>query len=361
MAKEEEYLSYEQVLQELQIDRSRLNQLIREGRLGEHVMEGETKFRRVEAEEVKKTLEKRPTVMEEAEPAQDSDTDLLDEGAAPVSGEPETEILEEEEGGEPETDLLGEATAPSVVERDTEILEEEPFGDEFALEPVQGEEAELGKALSEEPSASETAMETELDLDAVAAAEAAAMEEEEEEIFDFSGALGEEEVAAEEGLAPEEPGLEMVDEEEEDLVTDILELGGGEEVPEEDLLSEIMEIQEEQEVEMPPAEERDETEDITAEITTLEEPTYEESELGEVLEAAEEVEFEEELEEGEEFVVPAPEPLGAAVEEVSGLWVGVLIATIVLMLLGMLFVVENGSRPEFSTHLTGWARAIFGS
>jgi len=45
MAKEDEYLTYEQVLQELQINRSQLNRLVRDGRIVEHVVEGETKFR----------------------------------------------------------------------------------------------------------------------------------------------------------------------------------------------------------------------------------------------------------------------------------------------------------------------------
>ena len=73
MARGEQYLTYEQVLQELQINRTQLNHLVREGALREHAIEGETKFRLTEVEALKKELEKRPTVSEEAigEPATD--------------------------------------------------------------------------------------------------------------------------------------------------------------------------------------------------------------------------------------------------------------------------------------------------
>ncbi|MHC4592353.1 MAG: hypothetical protein ACYS8L_06620 [Planctomycetota bacterium] len=355
MAKDEQYLSYEQVLQELQVNRSRLNQLIREGRLREHVIEGETKFRRVEADEVRKTLEKRPTVVEKEgeEPA----TDLLDEEPIAVSKEPETEFLGPEEGppeteilevgAEPpsDTDLLEEPLASALVERDTEILEEEGApGEEFELAGgAVGEDSDIRQALAEAPAASETAMETELDLDAVAAQTPA---EPEEDLFDFSEALTGEEF---------ELGEQGPEAEEDEIITDILDLGAAEEVPEEDLLSEIMEIQEEQETAVPVEGTTEETEDLTAEITTLEEPTYEESELGEVLEAGEAVEFEEELPEGEEFIIPSPAPLRIAAEEVGGVWVGLLLLTLVFMVVAMLFVVENAFHPEFATPLTSWS------
>jgi hypothetical protein len=362
MAKDEQYLSYEQVLQELQINRSRLNQLIREGRLREHVIEGETKFRRVEADEVRKTLEKRPTVVEKEgeEPA----TDLLDEEPVAVSKEPETEFLGPEEGppeteilevgAEPpsDTDLLEEPLASALVERDTEILEAGAPGEEFELVGgAVGEDSDIQQALAEAPAASETAMETELDLDAVAAQAPA---EPEEDLFDFSEALTGEEFELGEGA----PGAAPAEAEEEEIITDILDLGAAEEVPEEDLLSEIMEIQEEQETGLPVEGTTEETEDLTAEITTLEEPTYEESELGEVLEAGEAVEFEEELPEGEEYIIPSPAPLRIAPEEVGGLWVALLLLTLVFMVIAMLFVVENAFHPEFSTPLTSWSRVF---
>ncbi len=373
MTNGDEYLSYEEVLQELQINRSQLNQLIREGRLREHVVSGETKFRRTEAEEVRKSLGKRPTVaegeqeeppteqLEEGEvppartpetalvgggPAESPETIVLEEGEE--AGPPETIVLPEEgegppetvalaEGQEPETDLLEEAGAGMGLDRDTEILEEGGAGgEEFELEVEEGEEFELEKPLAEEPAPSETAMETELDL-AAAGAETA----EEGELFDFTQELAEEDFELQEGEGTEEA----------EIITDVLDLGVEEEVAEEDLLSEIMDIEEEQAAGFEDIEEREE---ITAEITTLEEPTYEDSELGEVLEAAEGMEFAEEMPE-EEFEVPyAAEPVLGVEAPVGALPIVLLALTIVVMFIGALFLIENGYRPEFSTHLTGW-------
>lgn len=335
MADETEYMSYEQVLQELQINRSQLNQLIREGRLREHVVEGETKFRLVEVRDVRKTLEKRPTVVE-AGRAEEPTTDVLEDEAAVVSKEPETEMLEEEEApsAERETDLLEETPAVAAVERDTEILEEGA--------PAAEEELELEEPLAAEDEISESAFETELELKA---AEAEAEESPAEDaFFDFS----EEDEFELEGAEPAVAEIEP--EEEEEIVTDILDLGVEEEVPEEDLLSEIMDIEEEQAEGV-----GDETDDLTAEITTLEEPTYEDSDLGEVLEVGEEFEVGEEAGEGEEFELAYAEPVAAPAEQMTGAWVAMLCLTVLFMVIAVLFVVENGFRPDFSTHLTGWA------
>jgi hypothetical protein len=342
MANEEEYLSYEQVLQELGINRSQLNQLIREGRLREHLVEGETKFRLVEAQEVRKSLEKRPTVVEAEEGGEEPTTDILEEGEPPTSREPETEVLEGEPSGEPETDILEEQPVTPMGERDTEILEEEPVGAEFGLELE--EEEEMAEPLATAPGPSESAMETEVELQS---SEQAA-ELSEEEFFDFSEGVEEEEFQLEGAL-----GEEVVPEEEEEIVTDVLDLGGEEEVPEEDLLSEIMDIEEEQAGTFG---EVDETEDITAEITTLEAPTYEESELGGVLGAEEG-----ELGMEEEFEVPGAVPVAGIEAEVGALPIVLLIVTLVVMAVTALFVVENAYRPDFSTGLTGWALSLFGS
>lgn len=350
MAQDEQYLSYEQVLQELQVNRSQLNQFIREGRLTEHVMEGETKFRLVEVRDIKRNMEKSPTVMEE-ERAGEPATDLLEEPDEPPSKEPATELLEEEEEGEGEpaaereTRVLDEGRPPGAAERDTEILEEE--ADDLALELPDEDEA----------SASATALETQLELERAAAAKA--KESSEEDFFDFTEALEEDAIELEgPGAAEEAPAaaleVEEEPEEEEGIVTDVLELGAEEEVAEEDLLSEIMDIEEEQAT--PGVLTAESTEDITAEITTLEEPTYEDSDLGAVLEVPEDdlgPEFGAEA----EFAAPYAEPIGAGESRLSGGFVVLLVLTMVVMALALLFVVENGTRPEFSTGLTGWARS----
>jgi hypothetical protein len=145
---------------------------------------------------------------------------------------------------------------------------------------------------------------------------------------------------------------EATDVEEEEIVTDILQLGVEEEVPEEDLLSEIMDIEEEQAVEAATV---DETEDITAEITTMEEPVYEESDLGEVLDVGEEAEFDMGLGEVDEFQVSYAEPIEMAEAPVSGWAVALLVVTLILMGFAALLVTENASNPDFSTKLVSWA------
>jgi hypothetical protein len=348
---DEAYLSYEQVLQELQVNRSELNRLIRDGRLRDHVISGETKFRRVEVVDLKKALQKRPTMVADedgAEPTTDvllgglgSPTDAFMESAVSSVGEPETEVLE----GEPlerETDVLGGVPSP-VQERDTEVLEDE---DELELEMPTGEDLELDRPLAEATPLSESALETDLELKAVRGGAAEAEKDEDEDFFDFTEALEGEEFELE-GAESAAPALV---EDEDEIVTDILSLDeevAGSEVSEEELLSEIMEIEAAEEPE-------DETADITADITTMEEPTYEATELEDVLAGGAEDEF------VEEFEVPYGAPIGAEGQVSKGMMIALLVSLIVLVVAG-LFVVENGAAPEFTSSLTGWARSIAGS
>ncbi len=320
---DETYLSYEQVLQELQIDRSQLNRLIREGLLEEQVVDGETKFAMSDMEKLKDTLEKRETIVE-------------DGSTAPSR----TEFVEAEDEGEEITgEIVLETPSRADVERDTEIL-------------IEGEELELEGPEEEEPGPpSHTALETELELEPTSAPEPEEPEEKEEDFFDFSADLQEGEIEL-------EGGGEVADEEEEpEIVTDILDLDEEEEVAEEDLLSEIMEIgEEDEEAEMIPV---DESEDLTAEITTLEEPTYEESALDEVLAGEGDVDFGVEAP-GEEFEVPYAAPVAASSAEVSGGWVAVLVGTLVIMLICGLIVMENSFNPGFSSGLLGWLNGLLG-
>jgi len=335
MAQEEQHLSFEQVLQELQIDRTQLNRLIREGVLKEQLVDGETKFSMSDTQAAKALIEKRPTVVQDGAEAP-SRTDIVgaaDETAdARSSKEPGTELLEEETA-ERETDILQEAPSAAAVDRDTEVLDE-------------GQELEL-EAPEEEAPATPTALETELELEPTA--EAAEKEEAEEDFFDFSAGLEEGELQLEE---PEpiagEAAIEEVPEEEEEIITDILDLESEEEVAEEDLLSEIMEIGEEEGIPV-----GDETEDLTAEITTMEEPTYEEGALDEVLDEEDEVDFG--RLEGDEFEVPYAAPVAMGEGQVGGGWALLLVLTLIFMLLAGLFTVENAVSPDYSTGLTGWA------
>ncbi len=358
---DEAYLSYEQVLQELQVNRSELNRLIRDGRLKDHVISGETKFRRIEVTDLKKTLQKRPTVMAEEGSGTEPTTDVLLAGG---KVEPETEVLEGKPVGEG-TDVLeatpvGEGTdvlieRPSgALERDTEVLDSEP---ELELE-MPGEKAMLDKPLSEATPLSESALETDLELQAVRGKPA---QEEEEDFFDFTDALKEDDFELEGAKAEEAPKAqapkaaapaaaaptgEMTDE----LVGDILgmeEEAAGNQVSEEELLSEIMEIE--------GAESEEDTADITADITTMEEPTYEATELEDVLSGGgEEEAF------GDEFAVPIPEHVGPEAQATTGM-VAMLVITLIILIVAGLFVMDNSTDPGYTGGLTTWALKLTGS
>jgi hypothetical protein len=384
-------LSYEQVLQELQINRSELNRLIRDGRLKDHVISGETKFRRVEVVDLKKSLQKRPTVMaEEGEGSGEPTTDVLVESGKPKSGEPETQVLE----GTPADDktvAVGKRPA-APQERDTEILEEEgePALD---LEMPADEELELERPLAEATPLSESALETDLELQAVRGKPAAKPAgKEEEDFFDFTEALkgedfeleGAETEAGEKAPKAEAPKAAApkaaapraaapkaaapkaaapkaaapkaaapkagapkagADEAVGDVMALDEEAAGGE-VSEEELLSEIMDIEGAEEPE-------EETADITADITTMEEPTYEATGLEDVLAGGAEEEAA-----AEEFEVPTGAPIGEEAP-VSKLMVAFLVVALVALVVGGLFVLDNGSNmPGYTSGLTSWAMKV---
>jgi hypothetical protein len=354
---DEAYLSYEQVLQELQINRSELNRLIRDGRLKDHVISGETKFRRVEVADLKKALQKRPTVMAE-EGGTEPTTDVLLAGAA-KSTEPETEVLEGKPVSEG-TDIL--VTPAGAVERDTEVLEEEP---ELELEMPGEGKAQLDKPLAEATPLSESALDTDLELQAMKAKPEAA---EEEDFFDFTDTLKEDEFELEgketakkeapaakapaaKAPAAKAPAAAGAPPKADEVVGDILGLeeeAAGGQVSEEELLSEIMEIEGAEEPE-------EETADITADITTMEEPTYEATELEDVLAGGKEEEgF------GEEFAVPIPEHVGAEAQASAGM-VALLVISLVILIVAGLFVVDNGGTPGFTGGATHWAAKLGGS
>ena len=98
-----------------------------------------------------------------------------------------------------------------------------------------------------------------------------------------------------------------------------------------------------------------ETEEITAEITTMEEPTYEESDFDDMLAAEEAIEGGEGVEFGEEFEVPYGAPVVGPEVRIGGIWAGILVVTLIAMALAGLFVMENSFRPVSPSHLTKWA------
>ena len=360
MAADGEFLTYEHVLQELQTNRGQLNQFIRSGRLKQHVVEGETRFKKDEVLELKAELEKEPTVMEDWEESTDErGTAMLDDSGI-MPAEPGTKILEDEDlAVRRTTDVLEESSATG--EPDTVVLEEGEDDDELGI--LGGGDIELERPTGfAKPG--DSALETELDLAAVRSTPQSGQqaEPEEEDFFDFSGDLEDAEFELEKADASgsselQQTGDMVVEPESEDVVTEILDLGGGDEVGEEDLLSEIMEIEED----LPQEEPSEDSADITAEITTMEEPTYEESDLDELLEAEEDVGQIEEgfAAAGEEFEVPYAAPVEGPAT-VGPAFVAMLVVTLLILVLAGLFVVENATPPDISTHLTNWASPLFG-
>ena len=123
------------------------------------------------------------------------------------------------------------------------------------------------------------------------------------------------------------------------------EAAGGE-ASEEELLSEIMDIEGAEEPE-------EETADITADITTMEEPTYEATGLEDVLAGGAEEEAA-----AEEFEVPTGAPIGEEAP-VSKLMVAFLAVALVALVVGGLFVLDNGSNtPGYTSSLTSWAMKV---
>jgi hypothetical protein len=241
-----------------------------------------------------------------------------------------TYVVEDSAQAVRETDVLRDVES-GVSARETDVLSE----DEFEIErPAGVGDTELGRPLADETSVGDTSLETELDLRAVREESAAAGGD---DFFDFSDAMSDLSVAEEGSTA--HMGARVGD-------TDVIEPPEGE-VAEEDLLSEIMEIEEEPAVESASEIE----EDITAEITTMEEPTFEPSELEEGFGVGP-------AEPGytEDFVGVSYTAPPAAVEPEYGTWPAVvLMACLVVLGLASLFVLENAFDPAFSTHLTSWA------
>ncbi len=326
MAGEEQYLSFEEVLGQLGVDRDRLNGLIQAGRLTGRLVAGQTKYSLSEVTALKQDLSASPT---------------MPGGAQQAPGEDE----------------------------DIEVwAEEEP---EFELEAPPGvEEAELARPLSGEATASESALETDLEIETEgveleAAPEAEQPAAEEEDVFDFSDALEadfqlegddvqlqDETLVAEpvEGVETAEEVPSLVEDEDEEIITAILETDTGE-IADDELLSELVGAEQE---EIPVAEEVIEEvpladdEEVTADLT----PVEEEDAVFEPMDLDEELAVVEPLE--EEFEPQYEAPL-VAVEESAGAWpTVVLILALLVLALGGIFMIENGSRPEFTTHLTSW-------
>jgi len=317
-----DFLDYEEVMQELQLSKGELDSLVGTGRLTQYAFGAGRRFMREDAEAIaaQKTptgMEKRPTdrpgkaptAVEEmpagAKPAKPAKagTDLEKEGT-------KLEVHAGAKGFEADTQPELEIPAP------TEAAQEEPGteGSEF--------EERLDTVFAEEVAEEE---------------EAPPLEEPEAEIITDVLELGEEEGA------------------EEDLLGDIIEDVGVEakEEPLEESTREGMitdQITADLEAVGEETAGADTGEDMTAEITKLEEETFEDEGLDGVLTAAEEegAAAEEAGFEVPSAVVPArEEPVGTAA-------MVLLILVIVMQLVAGVFAMANAANPDWGTALTSW-------
>jgi len=296
----EDFVGYDEVLQELQLNRTELDELVEADSLTEYLFGGESRFELAQVQALGR--ERQPTGVERA---------------------------------------------PTGVEKRPTGVEKEPT--DFVIKAA--EEAEQVVEEEEE-------LPTELAIE-----EAQPIEEEEEALFDFSEELAaegpEEAQPFEEEEAAEAVEIAEGERAEDDLLGDLIGDVGAETA---DLQAAAGEPMEDEEIE--PIEEgitdeltREETlgisptEDVTAEITQVEEETFQGEDLDQILEAEEEIPAA--AGEEEAFEVPYGAPVAVEAEAPMPPWaVVVLAASVVLLIIAALYAIENASSPDFSTGFT---------
>ena len=292
----EDFVDYDEVLQELQLNRTELDELVEGGSLTEYLFGGESRFELAEVQ------------------------------------------------------ALGRERQPTGVERAPTGVEKRPTGvEKTPTDFLIGEAAEAAPAEEEEELPTELAIE-----------EAQPIEEEEEALFDFSEELAAEEPEEAEPIEEEED-IEIAEGEraEDDLLGDLIGDVGAETADMQAAAGESMEDEEIEPIEEGIADEltRDETlgisptEDMTAEITQVEEETFQGEDLDQILEAEDEIPAA--AGEEEAFEVPYGAPVAVEAEAPMPTWAAVLLAaSVVLLVIAALYAIENASSPEFSTGFT---------
>ena len=344
----ENFLDRDEIMQELQLNKSELDELVKAARLIEYNFGAGARFSAKEVDDFLK--QKKPTGLEKKPTTQVSER--------PTEVEKQPTKLEEVASEDIElfhtrpTTVEGEAKPPTTVARD-ELARKRPTSIEekpVQKRPTTFEEVEGKKkapTIEELATAPEKAATT----------------------FDFSEEL-ETELKTESRQEGEEaakgPGAEAPEAE---IITDMLELG--EESAEEDLLGDIIE---DVGGEVMTAEKKPEplelggTEDVTAELTgestvgaeTSEDVTAEITQLEEETLGGEEEELSDFLTPGaegtaagEEFPF-APTVAPAAETPVGGLMIALLIAIVVVQIVAGMFAMDNAVSPKESSTLTSW-------
>ena len=315
-----EFLGYDEAMQELQVSRDELEGMIGADKLAEYNFGSGP---RVSSDEVQRLIsEKKPTGLEKkpTDPPVSSEKEATRFEGIPLEAEVEAEA------GEAELLVEAEPVEAEPVEAGNDVgtdLTGFDFGDELETEVViEADEAGLAEA--------------ELVTDVMELAEDESAEE------DLLGDI------IEEAEDVEAPGAG----EEDVLGADALELAGTGEVAAELLGEETAEPEfAEPEFAEPEFAEPELAEDGTAEITQLDEETFEGDDLGDILMVEDEVEV---LgEEGAAFDVPTP--LAAVPEtEVAGLVIVLLAVVLLVQVVGGIFAIENSYSPDQSSSLTKW-------
>jgi excisionase family DNA binding protein len=359
------YVDYDQALQDLQTSRNELDRLVAEGLLKPYRDEEGVKFRKEDIDEAKRTLEQKATVLEKKR------------GSQVMEGTEDLFLIDEE---------AESVTLDSVLMGEQRAQAEEP-GSKVDVGAAAGAEADVDQTgvipVSESPETAEEESifdfgEEDLDLDSsdssvvdikveAPSEEIPPEQEPSSNMLEIGSGLGldadesgdliqiDEEIASSEILPLEEESDESSADS--DIMTDVLQVGE-EESSQDDILGDLLEIEEEPEsgTGLPAGaaagfEETvdiSETSDVTADITQLDEETYEGTDLSEVLGTEEEV-----SELYEEPPIAAPEeqfapgayvaPAGYAEPAViGGGWVLTMVVVLVFMIgAGMLLFAQT--------------------
>ena len=407
------FLDYEELMQELQLNRSELDGLLQTGRLMEYSFGVGPRYSAREVADLLRQkkptglekkptdrpakVEKRPTTVEEAAQVEAEQEDvLLETRATTIEDRPtdakvvqkrptavekkptDAQVVQKRPTAveKKPTDAQVVQTRPTTIEKkptDAELVQESPT----TLEKSSTEIEEVETEAAQVDGFMEAGAETVLNVEGLAAIE-------EEDIegsgFDFTEEL-ETDLTTEPSDALEGPEIggaapDDAEPPEAEIITDLLELGEGESA-EEDLLGDIIEdvggdvvIADEGGLRANgglgvEALDMGDAEDVTAELTgeetvdadTSEDVTAEITQLEEDTFAGEELEdFLEPAaeEDADDFAFPEAAAGRQAESPVGGLMIALLVLILLAQVVAGLFVIENTVNPKHSTKLTAW-------
>jgi len=372
------YMGYDEALQELQSSRTELDKMISDGKLKPYREGEDIKFRVGDIEGLKQAMEKKPTMMEGKggegifmmEEAEDVglDSKLMDAEALKKEG------TEQEETKEAPAEAMAEGARKDSDQ--TSVIPVAASADESGIE----EESifDFGEEDLDLQSSDSSVVDIKVDAGEQATPGAVTPPE----MVEIGDGLGLDIEESDELIQIEDDGISSseilpLDEEssdvssaDSDIMTDVLRVGD-EESSQDDILGDLMDL-EDSEAGTEAASDQitaagiGETAEVTADITQLDDETYEGTDLSEVLGAEEEAAeaIGEQLGEGEsaEEFAPgaymAPVAYAQPMAMISGGMVVVMILATIIMFLSGLFVIDQLVSPDYSSGLTKWAISI---